>query len=158
MKSNNISSRTYISILYRVFFARRWWLLLLPVIACLTLISIDSRFAYVALIVAMGTLMISLPIIYYYALTPESQWSILEKNVALTDVGLHLDFAYDNMKEHLVKWNEIDSTIVSNNCLILRFKKNYYTFLAIPLDSFEGEDELRKFVVEIRKRITSSKL
>ena len=55
------------SILYRLFFARRWWLLLLPVVVCLGLAAIDSRFAYVALIVAMAMVMISLPILYYYA-------------------------------------------------------------------------------------------
>ena len=157
MKSNSISTGTYMSILYRLFFLRRWWLLLLPVVACLFLIRLDTRFAYLAVIVAIGMLMIALPVIYYYALTPESRWSILEKKVILTEGGLHLVFTSEKMKEHLVKWDEIYSTTVSNNCLILRFKNNNYTFLAIPLDSFDGEDELRKFVIEVRKRIASKK-
>ena len=157
MKSNSISSETYLSILYRVCFARRWWLLLLPVVACLALIIVDIRFAYLAVIVAIGMLMIALPVIYYYALTPESRWSILEKEVKLTEGGLHLVFTSEKMQEHLIKWDEIQGTAVSNNCLILRFKNNNYTFLAIPLDSFDGEDELRKFVIEVRKRIASKK-
>ena len=157
MKSNSISSETYVSILYRVFFSRRWWLLLLPVAVCLLLISLDTRFAYHAVIVAIGMLMIALPVIYYYALTPESRWSILEKEVKLTEGGLHLAFTSEKMQEHLIKWDEIHGTAVSNNCLILRFKNNNYTFLAIPLDSFDGEDELREFVIEVRKRIASKK-
>lgn len=143
------------SILYRLFFARRWWLLLLPVVVCLALITVDNRFAFVALIVAMAMVMISMPILYYYALTQESRWSILEKTATITEEGLRLDFTSEKMREHVIAWNEIDSTTAFNNCLILRFKKNKYTILAIPLTAFSGEDELRKFVIEVRRRISS---
>ena len=143
------------SILYRMFFAQRWWLLLLPVVVCLALIAVDTRFAYVALIVAMAMVMISMPILYYYALTPESRWSILEKTATITEEGLKLDFSSDKMATHVIAWSDIDSTTAFNNCLILRFKKNSYTFLAIPLTSFPNEDELRKFVIELRRQINS---
>ena len=71
------------SILYRLFFAQRWWLLLLLVVVCLALIAVDTRFAYVALIVAMAMVIISIPLLYYYALTQESRWSILEKTATV---------------------------------------------------------------------------
>ena len=155
ISANSISSGTYMSILYRLFFRRRWWLLLLPVLVCLALIAIDTRFAYVALIVAMAMVMISLPILYYYALTPESRWSILKKTALITDDGLQLDFSDDKMHQHIIPWSDISSTTALNNCLVLRFKKNSYTFLAIPLNAFSGEEELRKFVIEIRRRISN---
>lgn len=142
------------SILYRLFFVRWWWLLLLPVVVCLALITVDNRFAFVALIVALAMMMISIPLLYYYALTPESRWSILEKTVTITDEGLRLNFTSDKMREHVISWDEIDSTTAFNNCLILRFKKNKYTFLAIPLTAFSCEDELREFVIEVRRRIS----
>lgn len=141
------------SILYRLFFARRWWLLLLPVLVCLALIVVDTRFAYVALIVAMAIVIISMPLLYYYALTQESRWSILEKTATITDDGLLLNFSNEKMKEHLILWKEIASTTAINNCLILRLKKNSYTFLAIPLEAFSGEDELRHFVLDVRHHI-----
>lgn len=141
------------SILYRMFFARRWWLLLLPVLVCLALIVVDTRFAYVALIVAMAMVIISMPLLYYYALTQESRWSILEKTATITDDGLVLNFSKEKMKEHLILWQEIASTTATNNCLILRLKKNSYTFLAIPLEAFSGEDELRHFVLDVRHHI-----
>ena len=141
------------SILYRLFFARRCWLLLLPVVVCLALIAVDTRFAYVALIVAMAMVIISMPLVYYYALTQESRWSILEKTATITDDGLLLNFSNEKMKEHLILWQEIASTTAINNCLILRFKKNSYTFLAIPLEAFSGEDELRHFVLDVRHHI-----
>lgn len=155
ISANSISSGTYMSILYRLFFRRRWWLLLLPVLVCLALITVDTRFAYVALIVAMAMVMISLPILYYYALTPESRWSILKKTALITDDGLQLDFSDDKMHQHIIPWSDISSTTALNNCLVLRFKKNSYTFLAIPLNVFSGEEELRKFVIEIRQRISN---
>lgn len=145
------------SILYRLFFARRWWLLLLPVVVCLALISVDTRFVYVALIVAMAMVMISLPIIYYYALTPESRWSILEKTVAITEEGLQLDFTSDKMQRHVVLWEDIDSTTAVCECLIIRMKKNSYTFFAIPLKVFGTEDKLREFVLTIRHQLKEGK-
>ncbi len=141
------------SILYRLFFVRWWWLLLLPVAVCLVLIVVDARFAFVALIVAMAMVMLSFPVLYYFALTQESRWSILEKTVTVTDEGLQLDFTSDKMRRHVIAWGKIASTTASSHCLVLRFKKNRYTFLAIPLDAFRGEDELRRFVVKTRERI-----
>ena len=141
------------SILYRLFLVRWWWLLLLPVALCLALIAVDTRFAFVALIVAMAMLMVSYPVIYYFALTQESRWSILEKTLTVTDEGLLLNFTSEKMRQHLVAWGDIASTAVLSHCLVLRFKKNRYTFLAIPLDAFQGEEQLRSFVLTIRERI-----
>ncbi|MBP5687285.1 MAG: hypothetical protein J6X22_01415 [Muribaculaceae bacterium] len=150
---NSISSGTYMSILYRLFFVRWWWILLLPVALCLALIAVDTRFAFVALIVAMAMVILSFPLLYYFALTQESRWSILEKTVTITDEGLQLDFTNEKMRQHIILWREIASSTALNHCLVLRLKKNRYTFLAIPLDAFSGEDDLRQFVVTIRERI-----
>ena len=141
------------SILYRLFLARRWWLMLLPVAVCLALIAVDTRFAFAALIVALAMLMLSFPMLYYYALTQESRWSILEKTVTITDEGLQLDFTSDKMRRHIIPWADIASTTAAKGCLVIRFKKNSYTFLAIPLSAFSGEEELRKFVISIRDRL-----
>lgn len=152
ISANSISSGTYMSILYRLFLARRWWLMLLPVAVCLALIAVDTRFAFAALIVALAMLMLSFPLLYYYALTQESRWSILEKTVTLTDDGLLLDFTSDKMRQHLIPWADIASTTAAKGCLVIKFKKNSYTFLAIPLNAFSGEEELRNFVLSIRNR------
>lgn len=119
----------------------------------MALIAVDTRFAYVALIVAMAMVVISMPLVYYYALTQESRWSILEKTVTITDEGLQLDFTSDKMRQHLVAWQEIASTTALKNCMVIRMKKNSYTFLAIPLGAFSGEEELRRFVLDVRHRI-----
>ena len=145
------------SILYRLFLVRWWWLLLLPVAACLALIAVDTRFAFVALIVAMAMVMLSFPLLYYFALTQESRWSILEKTVTITDEGLRLDFTSDKMREHLIAWSDIASTAVLSHCFVLRLKKNSYTFLAIPLDAFQSEDELRRFVITTREEICNGR-
>lgn len=141
------------SILYRLFFVRWWWLMLLPVVVSLALIAVDVRFAFVALIVAMAVVMVSFPVLYYFALIQESRWSILEKTVTLTDDGLRLDFTSDKMRQHVIAWSEIASTTALCHCLVLRFKKNRYTFFAVPLSAFASEDELRQFVVLIRTKL-----
>ena len=141
------------SILYRLFLVRWWWLLLMPVAVCLALIAVDTRFAFVALIVAMAMVIVSFPVLYYFALTQESRWSILEKTVTVTDEGLQLDFTSEKMRWHVIAWCDIASTTALNHCLVLRFKKNSYTFLAIPLAAFQSEDQLRRFVVTIKENI-----
>ena len=141
------------SILYRLFLVRWWWLLLLPVAVCLALIAVDTRFAYVALIVAMAMVIISFPLLYYFALTPESRWSILEKTVTVTDDGLQLDFTSDKMRQHVIAWNEMASTTALNDCLVIKLKKNRYTFFSIPLNAFAGEQQLREFVIAVRARL-----
>ncbi len=143
------------SILYRLFFAQRWWLLVLPVVACLALMAVDVRFAYVALIVAMAMVMISLPIMYYYALTQESRWSILEKTVTIADNGLQLDFMSDKMCRHVIPWSDISSTTAVCECLIIRIRKNRYTFLAVPLKVFDSKEALREFVLTIHHHISA---
>jgi hypothetical protein len=155
MTACSISSGKYMSILWRLFLRHRWWWLALPVMVCLALVAVDTRFAYVALIVAMASLMIALPMVYYYGLTQESRWSILEKNVSVVDEGLQLDFTDERMHRQVIVWSEMDSTTALNECLIIKFKKNRYTFLAIPLNTFSTKDELRKFVLEIRRRIAN---
>ncbi len=141
------------SILYRLFFVRWWWLLLLPPVVCLALTAVDTRFAFVALIVAMAMVMVSFPVLYYFALTLESRWSILEKTVTASDAGLQLDFMSEKMHQHVIPWGDIASTTVMCHCYVLRFKKNLYTFFAIPLTAFSGEEDLRRFVVLVREKI-----
>lgn len=142
------------SILYRLFLVRWWWVLLLPVVVCLALIAVDTRFAFVALIMAMAMVIISFPLLYYFALTPESRWSIMEKTVTIADDGLQLDFTSDKMLQHVIAWSDIDSTTALKKCLVIKLKRNRYTFLAIPLDAFSSENELRGFVLTLRNRIT----
>jgi len=141
------------SILYRLFLVRWWWLLLLPVIVCLALIAVDTRFVFVALIVAMAMVMLSFPLLYYFALTQESRWSIIEKTVTMTDEGLRLDFTSEKMHNHVIAWSDIDSTTAVKECLVIKFKRNRYTFLAIPLKAFSGEDELRSFVISMKEKV-----
>ena len=144
---------TYMRILWRIFLRHRWWWLVLPVVVCLALTFVDMRFAFVALIVAMGMVMIAMPLVYYYALTQESRWSILEKTITITAGGLQLSFTDDKMREHVIGWNEMDSTTALNECLIIRLKKNRYTFLAIPLSAFTTQQQLRDFVIKVKHEI-----
>lgn len=143
------------SILRRLYLGRRWWIMALPVVVCLALIAVDTRFAYVALIVAMAMVMLAMPLWYYFALTQESRWSILDKTVVATDEGLQLDFVNDKMKSHLITWQEMESTTAVSECLVIRLKKNKYTFLAIPFSAFDDKEELRELVKEIHRHIKS---
>lgn len=155
INSCSIATGTYLAILWRIFLSRRWWVLAVPVVISLALIPLDVRFAFVALILAMAAIMIAIPLIYYYALTQESRWSILEKTIEITDDGLTLTFSSDKMQSHVITWSEIAFTTAASNCLVIRLKKNRYTFLGIPLTAFSDEQHLRTFVITLRNHINT---
>lgn len=154
MKPCSVTSGTYMAILRRIFLRRRWWIMAVPVVACGCLIGIDTRFAYVALIIAMAVVMLALPLVYYYGLTQESRWSILEKTVTTTAQGINLEFTGSKLSSQFIAWSDIQSTTVASECLVLRLKKNNYTFLALPFTAFDGKEDLRDFVLTVRRNLS----
>ncbi len=72
-----------------MFLAENWLWLVLPVAVCAVLaIWVDVRFVIVAMMVVLMVLPMLLALLYfYYGFSPEARWSIMEKQVDLTDRG-----------------------------------------------------------------------
>lgn len=117
-----------------MFLADNWLWMALPVAVCAMLaIFIDVRFV----IVAMMVLFIVLPMVlallfFYYGLSPEARWSIMEKSLDVDENGITLDFTDERMKKHAILRDDVRSIIEKDDVLILMLNGRRYTCLMIP--------------------------
>lgn len=130
----SITSGSYMRQLCYMFLADNWLWMALPVAVCAMLaIFIDVRFV----IVAMMVLFIVLPMVlallfFYYGLSPEARWSIMEKSLDVDENGITLDFTDERMKKHAILRDDVRSIIEKDDVLILMLNGRRYTCLMIP--------------------------
>ena len=129
-----VSSGTYMRHLCALFLADNWLWLLLPVAICgILAIWVDVRFIIVAMMVLFIVLPMVLALLYfYYGLSPEARWSIMEKTVTIDDGGLTLDFADERMRTHVIPKDNVRHIIEKDDVLILLLSGKRYTCLMLP--------------------------
>ena len=117
-----------------MFLADNWLWMVAPVAICALLaVWIDVRFV----IVAMMVLFIILPMVlallfFYYGLSPEARWSIMEKTMKIDSTGMTLSFLDERMKTHVINWDDVRDIIEKKNVLLLMLKGRRYTCLMLP--------------------------
>ena len=130
----SVSSGTYMRHLCAMFLADNWLWMLAPVAICALLaVWIDIRFV----IVAMMVLFIILPMVlallfFYYGLSPEARWSIMEKSMKIDSTGMTLSFQDERMKTHVISWDDVRDIIEKKDVLLLMLKGRRYTCLMLP--------------------------
>ena len=139
-----ISSAIYTKLVFRGYFARYWWLYALPLTALIILTFYNINFLYTILILCFIVFPMALIMVYFwYLLTGEIRWSILEKEMAISDSGIMLTFE-DSTKE--LQWNEFSGFSTTGKYLLLKFKVRRFTYFVIPFDVFADKEQLRQFV------------
>ena len=134
-----------------LFIADYWLWLVLPVALCAILaLWVDVRFV----IVAMMVLFIILPMVlallfFYYGLSPEARWSIMDKTVTLDDRGITLDFTDERMKKHVIRWDDVHGIIEKDDAVMLMLTGGRrFTCLMLPASVVNPDvaQLLREFV------------
>lgn len=117
-----------------MFLADKWLWMVAPVALCALLaVWIDVRFVIVAMMVLFIVLPMVLALLYfYYGLSPEARWSIMEKTVTINDKGISLDFADERMKTHVIGWSDVRNIIEKDDALLLMLNGKRYTCLMLP--------------------------
>ena len=139
-----ISSAIYTKLVFRGYFARYWWLYALPLSILIILTFYNINFLYTILILCFIVYPMALIMVYFwYLLTGEIRWSILEKEMAISDSGIMLTFE-DFTKE--LQWNEFSGFSTTGKYLLLKFKVRWFTYFVIPFDVFADKEQLRQFV------------
>lgn len=135
-----------------MFLADNWLWMVLPVAVCgMLAIFIDVRFIIVALMILFVILPILLALLYfYYGLSPEARWSIMEKTATIDDSGIILDFADERMKKHVVLRDDVRSIIEKDDALIIMLRGKRYTCLMLPASAVDPNvtQVLRQFVTQ----------
>jgi len=149
-----VSSSSYMRHLCLLFLAENWLWMVLPVALCAILaIWLDVRFIIVAMMVLFIVLPMILALLYfYYGLSPEARWSILEKTVTIDDKEIVLDFADERMKKHIIRWDDVRCIIEKDDALLLMLKGGRrYTCFMLPSSVINPDvtQLLRQFATQI---------
>jgi hypothetical protein len=135
-----------------MFLADSWLWLILPVAVCgILAIFIDVRFVIVAMMVLFIVLPMILALLYfYYGLSPEARWSIMEKTAVINDEGITLNFVDERMRTHVIRWNDVRSIIEEEDVLLLMLRGKRYTCLMLPSSAIDPDiaQALRQFVTQ----------
>lgn len=119
-----------------MFLADNWLWMLAPVAVCgILAVWVDVRFVIVAMMVLFIVLPMVLALLYfYYGLSPEARWSIMEKTVTLNEEGMTLDFVDERMKKHVIRWDDVRYIIEKDDVVSLMLAGGRrYTCLMLPV-------------------------
>lgn len=147
----SVPSGLYMRRLCLLFIADYWLWLVLPVALCAILaLWVDVRFVIVAMMVLFIILPMVLALLYfYYGLSPEARWSIMDKIVTLDDRGITLDFTDERMKKHVIRWDDVHSIIEKDDAVMLMLiGGRRFTCLMLPASVVNPDvaQLLREFV------------
>ena len=139
-----ISSAIYTKLVFRGYFARYWWLYALPLSILIILTFYNINFLYTILILCFIVYPMALIMVYFwYLLTGEIRWSILEKEMTVSDLGMILTFK--NFTKEL-QWDEFSGFSTTGKYLLLKFKVRRFTYFVIPFAVFADTEQFREFV------------
>ena len=132
--NSSVTSNTYMRHLCSLFLAENWLWLVAPVAVCAVFaVWVDVRFVIVALMVLFIVLPMILALLYfYYGLSPEARWSIMEKTADIDDEGISLSFTDQRMKKHVIPWGDVRYIIEKDDVWLLMLKSKRYTCLMFP--------------------------
>ena len=139
-----ISSAIYTKLVFRGYFARYWWLYALPLSILIILTFYNINFLYTILMLCFIVFPMALIMVYFwYLLTEEIRWSILEKEMTVNDSGIMLTF--ESFTKELC-WKEFSGYSTTDKYLLLKLKVRPFTYFVIPFTVFVDKEQLRSFV------------
>ena len=153
MENCRVTAGAYMRRLCSIFLADNWLWMVAPVAICVMLaIWMDVRFIIVALMILLIVLPMILALLYfYYGLSPEAQWSIMDKQVDLDNDGLTLTFNDERMKKHVIPWDNVHNIIEKDDVWMLMLGGGRrYTCLMLPTSTIDPDvaQRLRQLVAQ----------
>ena len=130
----SVTAKQYMRHLCLLFLADNWLWMVLPISICAMLAAwIDVRFIIVALMVLLAILPMILSLFYfYYGLSPQAIWSIMDKSVSIDNEGIELVFSDERMKKHAVHKDDVRYIIEKEDAVLLMLRGKRYTCLMLP--------------------------
>lgn len=148
----SVTAGAYMRHLCYTFLADNWLWMVLPVAVCGVLAYwIDVRFVIVALMVLFVVMPMILTLLYfYYGLSPEARWSIMEKTATLGNEDLTLQFTDERMKTHAIRWDDVSHIIEKEDVVMLMLKGRRYRCFMFPASVVNPDvaQALRQFVAQ----------
>ena len=152
IECGHVTAGSYMRELCLMFLADNWLWLVLPVAVCVVLaIWVDVRFAIVAMMVLFIVLPMVLALLYfYYGLSPEARWSIMDKSLTIGDAGITLEFTDERMKTHVIPRDNVRHIIEKDDVVMLMLDGKRYTCLMLPASVVDPDvaQRLRQLVTQ----------
>ena len=152
IECGHVTAGSYMRELCLMFLADNWLWLVLPVAVCAMLaIWVDVRFAIVAMMVLFIVLPMVLALLYfYYGLSQEARWSIMDKSVTINDEGITLEFTDERMKTHVIPRDNVRHIIEKDDVVMLMLDGKRYTCLMLPASVVDPDvaQRLRQLVAQ----------
>ena len=152
IECGHVTAGSYMRELCLMFLADNWLWLVMPVAVCAMLaIWVDVRFAIVAMMVLFIVLPMVLALLYfYYGLSQEARWSIMDKSVTIDDEGITLEFTDERMKTHVIPRDNVRHIIEKDDVVMLMLDGKRYTCLMLPASVVDPDvaQRLRQLVTQ----------
>ena len=152
IECGHVTAGSYMRELCLMFLADNWLWLVMPVAVCAMLaIWVDVRFAIVAMTVLFIVLPMVLALLYfYYGLSQEARWSIMDKSVTIDDEGITLEFTDERMKTHVIPRDNVRHIIEKDDVVMLMLDGKRYTCLMLPASVVDPDvaQRLRQLVTQ----------
>ena len=152
IECGHVTAGSYMRELCLMFLADNWLWLVMPVAVCVVLaIWVDVRFAIVAMMVLFIVLPMVLALLYfYYGLSQEARWSIMDKSVTIGDAGITLEFTDERMKTHVIPRDNVRHIIEKDDVVMLMLDGKRYTCLMLPASVVDPDvaQRLRQLVTQ----------
>ncbi len=134
IECGHVTAGSYMRELCLMFLADNWLWLALPVAVCAVMaIWVDVRFVIVAMMVLFIVLPMVLALLYfYYGLSQEARWSIMDKAMTIDGACITLEFTDERMKTHVIPKYNVRHIIEKDDVWLLMLKGKRYTCLMIP--------------------------
>lgn len=150
-----ISNGDYLRIVFKSLLVSYWSYILLTFTILLLLTLWNITWIYVFLMV----IFIFVPSILFYlyiwhGLKPEVRYSTLEKTIQISNNGLVLFYSEDKFEE--LSWSEFSKINITNQYLILTFKKSNNLFFLVPLNAFKTSLDAEKAISIIETKLKMS--
>jgi len=143
---------SYITVAAELWLGRYWWLLAIPVVACMALgMAVNPAFLFVGFMLAMVCApMILMFLFYAHALTPEARIAVLPHSVGVSPAGgVSVEFAPDGMAEPpapvSIPLSEVTGVEYSGSHLMIHLSGRRYRFLIVPYSAFETPEAQQAF-------------
>lgn len=152
IEAGNVTAGKYMRQLCAMFLADYWLWMVLPIAVCAVLaIWVDVRFVIVAMMVLFIVMPMVLALLYfYYGLSPEARWSIMDKAVTIDKDGISLEFSDERMKKHAIGWDDVRYIIEKEDVVLLMLKGRRYTCLMLSTSVINPDvaQRLRQLVTQ----------
>lgn len=150
-RTTSVAPTVYSKFILRLWFARNWIWIVLPlcIAASLAFISIEIALCII-MILAVAIPMVMALVYYSLVLNNYSIYSVTDKNVLLITNGISLNFPEStHIKNKKISYKDIREIYLKDNLIAIALKGSNYTFLLLPQESF-SQQEIQELALRVR--------